>query len=227
MSVDTQPLALSFGSPTEFIHSILRRQVRTVLVVCLSREDFVKELQIPCSNEHGEDTSDNFYVSPGLQYPTIQLIAASQNVKLVYTPSLAHLRAYLSAFECTDEESINPSSQPCVLTLVMALNLHRSTGNFSAQGISRTVSLAVSTAKYASLHLNIVEFTLSESIRPLAGDGNEGNTNWDPWRESIPLLNGSLRHRPGERSFAGRTVEVGSVVEKWCKVVYMDDMLVQ
>lgn len=45
----------------------------------------------------------------------------------------------------------------------------------------------------------------------------------DPWRQHVPFLNGSIRVSGGERLWAGRLVEVGKVVGKWCRFVGMDD----
>lgn len=41
------------------------------------------------------------------------------------------------------------------------------------------------------------------------------------WKEQIPLLSGSVRYGGHERAWAGRTVEVGKVVAKWCKFMQL------
>lgn len=45
----------------------------------------------------------------------------------------------------------------------------------------------------------------------------------DPWKEQVPLLNGSIRFGGEERVWAGKTIEVGSIVAKWCKFVRLDE----
>ena len=47
------------------------------------------------------------------------------------------------------------------------------------------------------------------------GDGG----GLDAWMEQVPVLSGSVRFGGDERVWAGRTVEVGRVVGRWCRFV--------
>ena len=233
MPVDTQPLALSFSSPIRYIDFVLRCQTKAVVIICSSREDFIQKLQLDYASrqDRGSDTAshnstaEDFLLSQSFISPTIQVIASSRNVRLVYMLSLAHLRAFLSALEHTGEERTWSSGQLPILALVAPLNLHRSTGDFSAQGISRTIALAVETAEREIMHLHIVEFVRADSTEHSIVDGDGGSANSHPWKEAIPLLNGSIRPRPDEHTFAGRTVEIGSIVGKWCRMDKYDTAL--
>ena len=231
MSLDAQPLALSFASPSQYFQYVLRLQTRAVVVVCSSRAELIREFTIDNpgylepSSINARHTDDEYRAIQNFLHPTIQLVANLRNVKLVYAPSLAHLRAFLSTFQLMCEGRMQLSSQSCpVLALVTSLSLHRPTGDLSAQGISRTLALAVETAKHESMQLNIVEFVTTKSIGYRTPDGEETSTYWEPWEEVIPLLNGSIRHRPNERTFAGRTVKVGRVIDRWCKIVNGEDV---
>lgn len=93
--------------------------------------------------------------------------------------------------------------------------LHRGSAEYSAQGLARTVSVAVETA-----WLNGQRLVLGESGGWDEGGGHEGvGGAGGPWTERVPLLSGSVRFGGEDRVWAGRTVEVGRVVGKWCRFV--------
>lgn len=111
------------------------------------------------------------------------------------------------------------------------LALHSSTSDFSAQGLSRTFAAAVEAAERAGMQLVVeeteaghdaeVEENVQDGIEERGGEG----LRRDPWRQQVPFLNGSVRIGGGERLWAGRMVEVGTVVRKWCRFVSLDDSL--
>lgn len=119
-----------------------------------------------------------------------------------------------------------------MLAVLNPLALQRSTTDFSAQGLSRTFAAAVEAAERANMQLVVEE---TEARHDGEGDndmhvrGNDNNSQGgggerggeelrrDPWRQQVPFLNGSIRIGGGERLWAGRLVEVGKVVGKWCR----------
>lgn len=98
-------------------------------------------------------------------------------------------------------------------------NLHRSTAEHSAQGLSRSLAAAVETAKLNGQRLVLAESTaLSGEIE----DEGIGSVE-DPWKEQVPLLSGSVRFGGDDRVWAGKTVEIGRVVGRWCRFVMVGD----
>lgn len=98
-------------------------------------------------------------------------------------------------------------------------NLHHSTGEHSAQGLSRSLAAVVETAK-----LNGQRLVLAES-RALNGEVEYEGVGRviDPWKEQVPLLSGSVRFGGEDRVWAGNTVEVERVVGRWCRFVTVGD----
>lgn len=125
-----------------------------------------------------------------------------------------------------------------MLAMLNPLALHRSTSDFSAQGLSRTFAAAVEAAERAGMQLVVEETEAGcadeddEEVHGVEGgddfyEGNEGREverlRKDPWKQQVPFLNSSVRIGGGERLGAGRLVEVGKVIGKWCKFVSLSD----
>ena len=142
-------------------------------------------------------------------------------MNLAFAPTLPHLRAYIATYtadvklKSSASNSTKPGSQYPILAIWGLANLHRSTAEHSAQGLSRSLAAAVETAK-----LNGQRLVLAEAIA-LDGDVEyEGiDSGGDPWKEQVPLLSGSVRFGGGDRMWAGKTVEVKRVVGRWCRFV--------
>ena len=94
-------------------------------------------------------------------------------------------------------------------------NLHRSTAEHSAQGLSRSLAAAVETAKFTGQRLVLAE---SRMFIGEVGYEDVGSVG-DPWKEQVPLLSGSVRLGGEGRLLAGKTVEVERVVGRWCRFV--------
>ena len=104
-----------------------------------------------------------------------------------------------------------------VLNLV---DLHRETSDFSAQGISRTLALAVEAASRTGMRLEITH--IDRVLDQIALDtGSHEHSN--VWEERIPLLNGSMPSGDSTRQWTGRTVEVRKVLTRWCRLEYNHD----
>ncbi len=56
------------------------------------------------------------------------------------------------------------------------------------------------------------------------GDSFDADVEIEPWEEQVPLLNGALRSLGIEgRGWAGRTVKIRRVLERWCVFRRYDD----
>ncbi|KAI4277101.1 MAG: hypothetical protein LQ337_002022 [Flavoplaca oasis] len=157
------------------------------------------------SEEEGEETFHPLLV------PNIHQLAASKTVSMAFASSLPHLRAYLASY-------LPPKNLlKCPLLIIYGLiDLHRATTDYSVQGLSRSLAIAVETAELSSMRLLLVEDSADWACSNLESGSEAAAVNVnDPWKEQVPFLNSSVLSS-GDRLAAGRTVEIGAVIAKWC-----------
>ena len=127
-----------------------------------------------------------------------------------------------------------------LLALLNPINLHRNTSSFSAQGLSRTLASAVEAAHRSHQRLILAEcpspvripsaeggLIVSDDDREMeeVDQAEERRQAEDPLEEQVAILNVTTRtFGAGERGWAGRTVKVRGIVERWCQVVPPPDM---
>lgn len=236
MPLSYTPIALTPLLCTDFIDFILRHHTSpTTLIICSSRESFLQELQAcinythprsPTADSGNEPPSDDSHppLHP-LLVPKIHLIAKSRSVNLAFAPTLPHLRAYLATCISSITSplssciSTKPGSQYPMLAVWGLANLHRSTAEHSAQGLSRSLAAAVETAKVNGQRLVLAESIALNGEVEYEGIGSVG----DPWKEQVPLLSGSVRFGGEDRVWAGKTVALERVVGRWCQFVMVGD----
>ncbi|CAD6563952.1 MAG: hypothetical protein ASARMPREDX12_007802 [Alectoria sarmentosa] len=236
MHLPNIPIALNPLLCTDFVNFILRHHTTpTTLIICSSREAFLQELQAciehthprdPTADPNDETSLDGTDPPPHpLLIPTIHLIAKSRSVNLAFVPTLPHLRAYLATYthdfkpESSPSTSTKPGSQYPMLAVWGLASLHRSTAEHSAQGLSRSLAIAIETAKLNGQRLVLAESRASNGEVEYEGIGSGG----EPWKEEVPLLSGSVRFGGEDRAWAGKRVEVGKVVGRWCQFVTVGD----
>lgn len=231
---NNQPTALPSLICSDFITYILRsHKAPTTLIICSSRETFIAQLRTCLivderstpSTSQTEQTSKSLHP---LLIPTLNLIAKSRSINLAFASTLPHLRAFLTTYaplrkaESTLSTLTNCGSQTPILAIWGIAQLHRSTAEHSAQGLSRTLATAVEAARTGVQRLILAE-PKEPKERPIDEDTNDMDEGLDdPWKEQVPLLSGSVRFGGEERAWAGRTIEVGRVVAKWCRFVKPD-----
>ncbi|KAL8645013.1 MAG: hypothetical protein Q9210_006951 [Variospora velana] len=200
----------------------------TTMVICSSREAFLVGLQSSMQADNlNEITVDSGPLDASIHpllIPTIHQLAASSSIATAFTPSLLHLRAYLACYapardpEPTSNTLARRGSQSAMLVIYGLLKLHRDTTEYSVQGLSRSLVIAVEAANTWQMRLTLVEPL--EDTQPSAPEPimeTEAVSPPDPWSEQVPLLNSSLVPTNGS-TWAGRTVEVGAVVARWCSI---------
>ena len=227
MSPSEQFTVLDITSVSVFINYLLQHhKPPTTLVVCSTREAFLQDLLQDCldSDQITSPTVELHHSAScthPLLIPTIHLLAMSQSIKVAFVPTISHLRAYLAA--CSSIESTGSAPTTCIkpgfgqpiLALLNPLKLHHSTSEFSAQGLSRTFALAVEAAALLRTRLVVAETSLNGTDKD-CDVGNGGTTSpRSPWSEEVPILNSSIRSGSGDRVWAGRTVELRQVAERW------------
>lgn len=229
-----EPIAVVLSYHIELIDYILKAPTApTTLVICASRDSFLRHLQAdiqsaPLVSSPSDENNDTTALHR-LLIPTIHLLAATRSIRLAFTPSLPHLRAYLATFESTAETDTHPasyqsqSSRSSVLVILGLVALHHSTSEYSAQGLSRSLAIAVEAAYSTKMKLILAELR-NENGNENSNADNEivSGTHHDPWKERIPLLNGSTGFGTEERVWAGRTIHIGRVIRRWCKFETLD-----
>ena len=207
----------------------------TTLIVCSTRESFLRECLRCAQQQHGA-------ISDSLQHlsaPTLHNLATARHVKLAFCPSVQALLAYLTAYHShgRDDGAGSMGHPKETLVLINPLGLHASTPSFSAQGLSRTFATATETASRISAKLTLVEcLAMQEHIR-LPEEENDvdaemrdeektsqGEIEEDPWEQEVPILNVSIRKYGAvgaERPWAGRTVQVKRVAARWFRFVHI------
>lgn len=230
------PVAIRLVDSKEIIDFVLKHNLTISLICCASRSEFLADLQgklqrTPTTQRPNSDGSCDFLC------PTLQLLATSRKIKLAFTPTLPHLRAYLTALlPPTDHRTAwidchRPSCLMPMLVILGLVELHRASSEHSAQGISRTLAIAVEAARVAGMKL-----ALGEYYKEVDNDNNNGihingaaegydGAQQDPWTRAIPVLSGSVRFGSNEGLCTGTAVNVGQVLGRWCRFVTLDTML--
>ncbi|KAK2746316.1 hypothetical protein FQN57_003197 [Myotisia sp. PD_48] len=149
---------------------------------------------------------------------TIGLIASSQRVNVVFSPTLAHLRAFLGTFSNPSgtrtgiDQSLEhpvPHNGKRLLAIINLISIHSATSEFSAQGISRTAALAVEIAAREDAELLLCECNSAVE----QGEIEHGQIIWDI---AVPLLSSSVymgeeQNRPSKV----KTVKIRQIIQKW------------
>jgi hypothetical protein len=163
------------------------------------------------------------WISPLLQH-SIQRIAIAKHIRVVFIPSVSHLRAWLTVLPPPDPKNVEPppttstkitssrSETVPLLLLYGFLDLHRDTSEWSAQGLGSSAATLVEASRQANLRAVVVE----------------PRTDWDGRvrdtetlvNEEMPMLSGAERRavaRDHERNggWIGRTVAVSRVLGRW------------
>lgn len=219
------PVAATSSRLVELINTILKiHTAPTTLVICATRETFLQDLQTDLHRDNPESLHP-------LLVPTIHLLATTRTIRLAFTPTLGHLRAYLATYQLA-VETLEKSSRlqglvslSPMLFIFGLIALHSSSTEFSAQGLSRSVATAVEAANNAGAKLVLAELRKGGENGTM-DTGNhivQSETEDDPWRQQVLLLNGSVRFGDDSRPWSGRMIEVRTIVGRWCKFEALDE----
>jgi hypothetical protein len=215
----SQPIVLSPATPSELLSYIISyHRYPTTLIVGSSKsefhasliEDIAHHLTIK-DEQHQEDglkDSTTTSASHGLLKAPLYQIAISRHIRILFAPTVTHLRAYLSVFTPNDSPiSAPPNHKPnsCAPLLLIygLLALHRDASEWSAQGIGNSAALLVDAASRNAFRAAIVE--------PKGVAGHEDLEHIGG--ELLSLLNGTMRRDDG--SWSGRNVSIKQVLNRW------------
>ncbi len=194
-------------------HILHARQQCTVLVICSSRGQFLRQLASSLSAiqpvqagdpEENNETRGNIQLHP-LLVPTLQLLSKSKAIKLTFCPTINTLRAYLSTFATSNEAKTRPAASLLIVDLVA---LHHATSEFSVQGLMRSFASAVEAAARNRMDLRLCE---CKDVHDLQNP-DRGPRLWDA---QVPLLSGSVRMTGDDAGWSRRVVSVRSVAGRW------------
>lgn len=169
------PHLLPPALPSELISYILQHEAYpTTLIVCSRRADFLASL-LDDVHAHAQPTP------PQLSSALLCQVAVARHIRLVFVPTVSHLRAHLAVFSPSSPSSKAPPPppqpqqqeqreggrrtppprrQPPPLLLVYGfLALHRDTSEWSAQGVSASAAALVEASRLAGFRAVVVEPT--------------------------------------------------------------------
>ncbi|KAI1821660.1 hypothetical protein F4861DRAFT_446898 [Xylaria intraflava] len=224
---------LSAALPAELLSYVLNHHVHpTTLIICSPKSEFIASVvediqrQPHAKSDQGEPQEGErshhqdpevtgTEVTQALLSSPLYQVAISRHVRVVYAPTVTHLRAHLSVF--SPNESCVPAPPPTFtaverekphIILYGFLRLHRDTSEWSAQGLSNTASTLVELAHRLSWKAVLIEPRDSPRNTPLR----------EALRETVPILSGGARRlglHSEDGAWTGRTVEIGRVLGRW------------
>lgn len=209
------PTVLEIDNPADLIHYLLdHHALPSTLVVCSSKAAFLDIIRHdPGAENPGEPLYQASRAEGSWRTPTLRMLSASRTVKVAFCPDITHLRAYLATYRTRAESERGKETAPqhkavqSILAILNPIQLHRPTAAFSAQGLNRTLSVAIEAAHHTDSKLVVAEC-------PVAQEAHTETARTDPWDEELSILN-VMTKRLGELS-VGRTVKARTVAERWC-----------
>lgn len=219
-----ESLAQTFTNASVFITHLLENEILpTIVIFCGSRESLLEELlsSTTLQSPDAEDEQSGVGLSL-LLTNTIELLALTPSIKIVYVESILHARAYLSTLDGQlDHFEFNVASQRPTLAIWGLIHAHKMTSEYTAQGVFRSLSLAIDAAHYTCRGLVVAECSL---IDGRTRDEEEPNvTDAGFWEQRIPLLNQSIKLDRDRRQLAGQGIAIRDIVRKWCTIKESDE----
>lgn len=192
---------------TDFLQYVLHHDRFSILAICMSREAFLEQL-LATINLHSAAPASHELMSK-----TLGLLSTSRNVRTVFCPTLEHLRAYLSVGLDGQLLATERGEKPRpFLAILNPLALHRSTREFSAQGLSRTFASAVEVSSKANMDLLLCE--CRDALDPTNMETDDA-----VWHTDVRLLSNSLRSGTEGDYWTEQTVPVKRVVQRWFRFI--------
>ncbi|KAL3427394.1 hypothetical protein PVAG01_00904 [Phlyctema vagabunda] len=205
-------LALPPALPSELIEYILLGHAHpTTLLVCTSQASFVEALTA--------STPPN----SSLLLPTLQQLATSRYITVVFVPTLTHLRAYLSivpGLDSTkpgppDRQWQRPGTNKPSLVVYGLLECHRYTGEWSAQGLGCSLAALVDAGRRGKRQIIVIE-ERTPVTEAAALDANEEEQQGEDTGELIEEIR-SLEEDPAALDNDG----LGQIWKGWYERVPM------
>lgn len=196
-------LLLKPTPPTDLLTQILHQTTHpTTIIICCTRADFLASIPSqPNANQ--------------LQACPLHQVAIARHLRLLFVPTVSHLRAYLGIFDGPSADSKVPPPPPDIshaaakqpsLIVYNFLALHRDTSEWSAQGLSATAAAVVDAARRKGFRAVLVDAPYQDE------------------EDMVPILRTSAARAGGREdggeegeTWTGRRVPVMSVLGRWFK----------
>jgi hypothetical protein len=151
-------------------------------------------------------------------------IAIARHLRIIFVPTVSHLRAVLAIFDPADSKVAPPlyshpaglsSGRPLrrrrqpLLLVYGFIELHHDTSEWSAQGLGTTTAILVEAAARHGFRAAIVEARRRDSER------RPGIKDFGPLEQILPIMHASARRLAGNSGWSGRTIEVRRVLGRW------------
>ncbi|KAF7559632.1 hypothetical protein G7046_g4515 [Stylonectria norvegica] len=213
----SHPLVLSPATPSELLSYIIsHHKYPSTLIIGSTKQAFLGALINDVGSQLHQpgppDSQQPNTTSPPPPNPllkaTLFQLAISRHIRIVFTPTVTHLRAYLSVFSAGASKVTAPPNHKAEATtpsLIVygLLELHRGASEWSAQGIGNSAA-------------TFVDGAVRNAFRPVMMEpkGAGGHESFEQLiGETVPLLNSSAMKNTG--SWSGRTVSIRRVLSRW------------
>nr|POE72367.1 hypothetical protein CFP56_12240 [Quercus suber] len=245
------PVVLEHVTLPEFLHNIVaEHRGSSTVVVCSDKERFLEnfataQLASPHSPSHHDHTGtedgemgpilcteedSSVPYRPAWDSLSLRQIATTNNIRIIFCQDITHLRAFLAIYPAQERDMWKATKkvgiergEHRILAIINPVSLHLHTSGFSAQGLNRTLALAVEAAHLTKMQLLIAECTMTanqteNSLIPHDLDVPAHRaTPESPWDQEVSILNVTTKSfGTGERGWVGRTVKLRRVAERWC-----------
>ncbi|KAL1888410.1 hypothetical protein Cpir12675_006191 [Ceratocystis pirilliformis] len=222
-----EPVVLPPASPAQLLDYIVSNHAYPLtLIVGSTREEFLQALVddvVASKSQQPVDTQAR-HTHPLLAASLFQ-IAVTKHIRLLFTPTVSHLRAYLSVFSPLDSAVPPPpgyetsaKSDNRWLVVYGMLNIHRNTSEWNAQGMMNSLSMFIDAASHTEFKPVIIEPLpiKNEENTETSMQSEYGVENQYDWQriraEQVPLLG---YKQSSDVRLSNRTVELGKIVERW------------
>jgi len=217
------PISLPPALHSELLSFIVNHCIHpTTLIICSSRSEFLGNLPQDAHGEtHRSDTNNPQVGEPPSTAATqlvnrpLYQVAVARHIRMLFVPTVSHLRALLAIFTPRTSKVPPPPEQwsrghppkrPPLLVVYGFLDLHRDTSEWNAQGLNCTGALLVEAGMREGFQAAIVE--------------PRRDVVQDELKEAIPVLNAAARRAAGDvdeggGGWMGRTVQVRRVLARW------------
>ncbi|CAK7270074.1 hypothetical protein SEPCBS57363_003917 [Sporothrix epigloea] len=191
----------------------------TTLVICSASSDFVRR----CVYDEFEERDGS---SGPLHTASLLEVAVARHIRVVFVPTVAHLRGFLAAFDLATSRVPAPPEVPVldstsesysvnrgdrVLVVYDFVRLHRCTSEWSGQGLGASVAVLVEAGWRTGLDVLVVE-----SGDPVEGETAERDTEQETvLNEKAPILSSAARKQMQRAGYPLRSGRVREVLERW------------
>ncbi|OAA48442.1 hypothetical protein NOR_01692 [Metarhizium rileyi] len=207
-----QPTIMRPVTPSElFQYLIANTTYPTTVVIGWPRDQFTSACVEDIRQQDSRPAGDKGELSHPLLRATLLQTAISRHINIVFTPTVAHLRAYLSTFSACKSRIPAPPKpvplrEPPLLIVYGLLEIHRDGMEWSAQGIGLSTAAFVENAwrnKFRAVMAEPRKTTQAEELE-------------HSLKENVPVLTATSIKDDG--SWSGPIVPVSRVLGSWFKI---------